>query len=153
VPKGKRTLSPVTRAIQALGMSPRQFVEDKLGIKYPTYQYRVNNGVLRLEDYQRIMFYTGKNFHELWPSEWDQKSQRIPINLNGETNRPSIAATNKVPSPITRSFHYSPPPTTTILAPRLTPTPQESKKKEENFSSPPAPDLPTPYEFGLPPID
>jgi hypothetical protein len=146
VPKGKRTISPVTRAIQALGISPKQFVEDKLGIKYPTYQYRVSHGVLRLEDYQRIMYWTGKGFDDLWPSEWSQKKQQIPINLKPS---PSLTPVREL---ITRSFHYSKPPTTATL-PRLTPAPQESKKKEETVMAPPAPDLVSPYDGGLPPID
>jgi hypothetical protein len=151
----KRKLSLLTRAIKSLGLSPKEFSEHKLGLKLPTFQYRCANGVLRLEDYQRIMFYTGRQFHELWPSEWDQKSQRIPINLNGHIASPHIPDTNKVPRPvISRSVHYSPPTTTTIIAPRLTPTPQENKKKEETFSAPPAPVVyVNPYDEGLPPID
>lgn len=154
--KQKRTLSPVTRAIQALGMSPKQFVEEKLGIKYPTYQYRVNHGVLRLEDYQRIMFWTGKSFEDLWPSEWSQKSQRIPINLSKTTYSYSaelLAAMAILPagrgiSAVTDPRHYS----ITLAPSTARPAPQENKKKEETFSAPPAPEIESPYD-GLPPID
>lgn len=170
----KRTFSPVTRAIQALGMSPKEFVKKYLDSEYPAFQYRSSHGRLHLDEYQKIMFYTGKSFSQLWPSEWDQKSQHVPLNLAGnstfkggilQTNSPEIisALTNhplnngrrsvtilkEVNHSVPTEYFRNPPATS-----RLTPAPQESKKKEETFSSPPAPDhVASPYEFGLPPID
>jgi hypothetical protein len=120
----KRSLSPLTRAIQALGMSPKDFAEQKLGTKYQSFRYRARNGALRLGEYHKILQLTGRTFEELFPSPY-ATTKRIPLNL-------SIGA--------------HPQPTITT---RLTP---DGPREEPLNAIPPGP-IPSVYENGLPPID
>ncbi len=58
----------LTKAIKAAGYSTEQFAKEKLGLKYATMAYRIRAGRLALEDYHKILFYTGKRFEDLFPN-------------------------------------------------------------------------------------
>lgn len=61
------TRSRLTKAIHAIGYSPFVFCEEKLGLKYSTFNYRIKNGVLTLDDIHTILRETGKSFEDIWP--------------------------------------------------------------------------------------
>lgn len=134
-----RPRSPLTRAIQSLGIPIKEFVEQKLGSTYASFRYRVRKGSLGLDEYHKLMQLTGRTFEELFPSPYAPGPQRIPVNLR------SIEATDQGVRTI-KEFQI-PQPTTTTLPPRLTP---EHKKEESHLVAPPAPSI---YDDGLPPID
>lgn len=67
----------LTKAIQAMGMSPADFAREYLGLKYNTFQHRIRVGGLSLEDYHRILFHTGKTFEELFPNPYTPPVHRI----------------------------------------------------------------------------
>lgn len=89
--KAKTTLSDLTLAIRAIGMSPSNFATDKLGISYQLFRYRVRNGKLSLEDYWKILHYTGKMFEQLFPSPYTVRPK--PINLTLRPAQPKIRLT------------------------------------------------------------
>lgn len=75
-------MNPLTKAIRkTTGLSMREFVESRLGIKYMTFLYRLKNGVLRLEDYHVLSYHTGLPFEQLFPSPYKipKRLQRIVL--------------------------------------------------------------------------
>lgn len=51
-------------------MNPQEFALTRLGLKYSTFSYRVRVGHLTIQDYHRILFFTGKTFESLFPSPY-----------------------------------------------------------------------------------
>lgn len=75
-------MNTLTKAIRkTTGLSMREFVEERLGIKYMTFLYRYKNGVLRLEDYHALAYHTGMTFEQLFPSPFiiPKRLQRIVL--------------------------------------------------------------------------
>lgn len=84
---GKRSI--VTAAIQATGLTLEEFCQEKLGLKYQNFRNRLKNGGLRLEDYHKLLFYTGKSFDELFPNPLQpQKPEKLPLVLGSRTLPP-----------------------------------------------------------------
>lgn len=80
-----KPLTPLTKAIQDFGMSPQQFAPEVLGLKYPTFQYRVRQGSLSLEDYHRILFTLGRSFEELFPNPFSGRElPQAPAQVQSE---------------------------------------------------------------------
>lgn len=121
--------TPLTRAIQELGMSPQKFALEKLDLKYTTFSYRVRVGHLYLDDYHRIIYFTGKTFEELFPNPY-RLTPRFPESIT-ISKRPKPA--NDHPRPET--------------------PPVQEQKKEADFVSASAPDDFEPVDIGIPPID
>jgi len=126
-------LSDLTLAIRAIGMKPSTFAEEKLGISYQLFRYRVRKGRLTLEDYWKILHLTGKSFETLFPNPYLSKPKPISLTL-----RPPTAPKN-----------------------RLTPAPVERKEPEKKLASPPSVEKKEPVSApvfidvygGLPPLD
>ena len=75
-------MNSLTKTIRkSTGLSMREFVEGRLGIKYMTFLYRLKNGVLRLEDYHVLSYHTGLTFEQLFPSPYKipKRLQRIVL--------------------------------------------------------------------------
>ncbi len=60
--------SIISQAIWATGMSVKEFVEQRMGLYYIKFHYRLKHGSLRLEDYHKLCYFTGRTFEELFPS-------------------------------------------------------------------------------------
>lgn len=73
--------SELTRAIRSAGFSPQDFAKDVLKVSYQGFMYRVRQQKLTLDQYHKIMAYTGKSFEELWPNPYQAK-KRIPLTLS-----------------------------------------------------------------------
>jgi len=73
--------SELTRAIRSAGFSPQDFAKDVLKVSYQGFMYRVRQQKLTLDQYHKIMAYTGKTFEELWPNPYQAK-KRIPLTLS-----------------------------------------------------------------------
>ena len=115
--------SELTRAIRSAGFSPQSFAQEILKVTYQGFRYRLRQGKLTLDQYHKIMAYTGKSFDELWPNPYQAK-KRIPLTLSKQ-----------------------PPATTTV---RVTPV---KENKEPAIAPVPAPSFSVidVYENGLPP--
>ena len=96
----KRPRTPLTRAIQELGMSPQEFALTRLGLKYSTFSYRVRVGHLTIQDYHRILFFTGKTFEELFPSPYG--TQAAPSYLPPSPPTPSLHLLLRCPHTLSR---------------------------------------------------
>ena len=89
-------MNPLTKAIRkTTGMSMRQFVEERLGIKYQTFLYRLKSGVLRLEDYHLLTYHTGLTFEQLFPSPYQVPKRLQRIILTTPT-RPAVDKTELI---------------------------------------------------------
>jgi hypothetical protein len=73
--------SELTKAILSAGFSPQAFAKEILGVTYQGFRYRVTNGKLTLDQYHKIMAYTGRTFDDLWPNPY-QKTKKIPLTLS-----------------------------------------------------------------------
>jgi len=127
----KNKLSELTLAIKAIGFSPSAFAEEKLGISYQLFRYRVRKGRLTLEDYWKIFHLTGKSFNDLFPNPYLSKPKPISLTLRPQTPKT-----------------------------RLTPALVERVEPEKKLASPPAVvEKPVPVSApidvygGLPPLD
>lgn len=73
----------ITRLIRkATGRNIMEFVGAVLGHKYGTFRYRLDKGVLSLDDYHKILHATGLTFEELFPNPLRQvprQFQKITI--------------------------------------------------------------------------
>jgi hypothetical protein len=76
-----KKLSELTLAIRAIGFTPSAFAEEKLGISYQLFRYRVRKGRLTLEDYWKILHLTGKTFENLFPNPSISKPRPISLTL------------------------------------------------------------------------
>ncbi len=94
----KNKLSELTLAIRAIGLTPSSFAEDKLGISYQLFRYRVRKGRLTLEDYWKILFYTGRTFENLFPNPYQAKPKSISLTLRPPTPK----TTRLTPAPVER---------------------------------------------------
>lgn len=132
---------------ETTGLSLQAFGEQYLDSQYMALSYRIRHGVLRLEEYHTICFYTGKTFEELWPNPHIHQPRKISLKLNHQTLPPQ-------PLPAKYYFHQ--------LEPVPLEVPQESyvtvshkppgdegtqKKGEGN----PRPAFVDPYEGMVPP--
>ena len=72
--------SVLTKALLSAGFSPVAFAKDVLGTTYQAFRYRVTNGKLTLDQYHKIMAYTGRSFDDLWPNPY-QTTKKIPLTL------------------------------------------------------------------------
>ncbi len=61
--------STLVIAINAMGLSLAEFSEQYMGLKTPTFRYRMEHGCLRLDDYHRVLKATGKKWEELFPEK------------------------------------------------------------------------------------
>lgn len=77
--------SVLTKALLSAGFSPVAFAKDVLGTTYQAFRYRVTNGKLTLDQYHKIMAYTGRSFDDLWPNPY-QKTKKIPLTLYKPVN-------------------------------------------------------------------
>jgi len=126
----KTKLSELTLAIRAIGYTPSVFAEEKLGISYQLFRYRVRKGRLTLEDYWKILFMTGRSFESLFPNPHTLKPKPISLTLRPQS-----------PKPV-----------------RLTPAPVEMVEPEIKPASPPQVVVKSEPVFidvygGLPPLD
>ncbi len=71
----------LTRAIRGAGYSPQDFAKNVLNVSYQGFMYRVREKKLTLDQYHKIMAYTGKSFEELWPNPYQPK-KRIPLTFH-----------------------------------------------------------------------
>jgi len=94
----KNKLSELTLAIRAIGFSPSAFAEEKLGISYQLFRYRVRKGRLTLEDYWKILHLTGKSFNDLFPNPYLSKPKPISLTLRPQTPK----TTRLTPAPVER---------------------------------------------------
>ncbi len=134
VPKHiRKPRHPVTKALQAVGFSPITFAQEHLGIKYNIFAYRVRNGCLKLEDIQKILAATGKDFETLFPNPYKSKPQPIPLTIG-----PSRTNSIKPPATTTRKPKIAAPSNVTPLA-DASPNPRaEEQKKEQDVNPAPA---------------
>ena len=77
--------SVLTKALLSAGFSPVAFAKDVLGTTYQAFRYRVTNGKLTLDQYHKIMAYTGRSFDDLWPNPY-QRTKKIPLTLSKPVN-------------------------------------------------------------------
>ena len=77
----KKNTDLPTRALYEANINPSQFAKEQLGISYQMLRYRIREGRLTLNDYHKILHYTGKHFHELWPNPYSTTPQPIVLNL------------------------------------------------------------------------
>lgn len=61
--------SKLSIAIKEMNLTLAEFSEKYIGVKGPTFRYRMDHGSLRLEDYHRILKATGKKWEELFPEK------------------------------------------------------------------------------------
>lgn len=100
----KRDFHKITHAIRETGMTLTEFVEEKLGDSYVNFYYRLRHNCLRLEDYHKICFYTGRTFEDLFPNPFVKKIEPIPFRLPST----SINAPNPK-KPIPQAIIQTPP--------------------------------------------
>jgi hypothetical protein len=117
--------SELTRAIRSAGFSPPSFAREVLKVTYQGFMYRVRQNKLTLDQYHKIMAYTGKSFEELWPNPYQTK-KRIPLTLSKQ-----------------------PPATTTV---RVAPV-KENKEPAIVPALAPSFSVIDVYENGLPPVE
>lgn len=84
-----KKLSELTLAIRAIGLTPSVFAEEKLGISYQLFRYRVRKGRLTLEDYWKILHLTGKTFETLFPNPNLSKPRPISLTLSPKRLTPA----------------------------------------------------------------
>lgn len=65
-------------AISRAGFPVSDFAEQKLGISYQLFMYRLRNNCLRLSDYHVILQATGCKFEDLWPIDTTTTHQQPP---------------------------------------------------------------------------
>lgn len=82
--------SELTRAIRSAGFSPQDFAREILKVSYQGFMYRVREKKLTLDQYHKIIAYTGKSFDELWPNPYQIK-KRIPLTLTPKQQPPTTA--------------------------------------------------------------
>jgi hypothetical protein len=70
---------------ETTGLNLKDFGEQYLDSQYMALSYRIRHGVLRLEEYHTICFYTGKTFEELWPNPHIPQARKISLKLNHQT--------------------------------------------------------------------
>lgn len=95
----KAPYSELTRAIRGAGFSPQDFAKDVLKVTYQGFRYRLREGKLTLDQYHKIMAYTGKTFDELWPNPYQVK-KRIPLTFQPATARVAPQKEIKEPVPV-----------------------------------------------------
>ncbi len=102
--------SDLTKAIRSAGFSPMDFAKDILGTTYQAFRYRLKAGKLTLDQYHKIMAYTGRSFDDLWPNPY-QKTKKIPLTFSnvkapaGSVNpAPKSQDLPSSPSPAPSSF-------------------------------------------------
>ena len=79
-------------------MNLKEFVVEKLEMPYINYYYRLKANALRLEDYHRICFYTGRSFEELFPNPLkreplntlDLAIKTLPLPLSPPSESPTL---------------------------------------------------------------
>ena len=122
-------------AIMAVGFSPPVFATEKLGISYQLFRYRVRQGRLTLEDYWKILHYTGRSFEDLFPNPTQYTPK--PISLTLRTS-PKARLT---PAPVERMVPEPKPP-----APAPLPVQYEQPALVTDFE-------PIDVYGGLPPVE
>ena len=85
-------------AIMAVGFSPPVFATEKLGISYQLFRYRVRQGRLTLEDYWKILHYTGRSFEQLFPNPIQYTPKPISLTLR-TSPKARLAPLEKVSEP------------------------------------------------------
>lgn len=66
----------------ATGLTMTQFIKEKMNVDYATWYYRFKKGKIKLEDYHKIIFYTGLTFEELFPNPLKPVARPISLNLS-----------------------------------------------------------------------
>lgn len=103
----KSPYSELTRAIRSTGFSPQVFAKEVLKCTYQAFRNRVRQNSLKLDQYHKIMAYTGKTFEELWPNPYQTK-KRIPLTFQPATARVApqkeIMEPEPPPAPAPSSF-------------------------------------------------
>lgn len=120
----KAPYSELTRALRGAGFSPQDFAKDILKVTYQAFMYRVRQKKLTLDQYHKIMAYTGKTFDELWPNPYQVK-KRIPLTFQAPVR---VAPQKEIKEPVP-----------------VVPAPAPSEPKKFSFI-----DV---YDNGLPPIE
>ncbi|HRG11390.1 MAG TPA: hypothetical protein PLJ08_22640 [Cyclobacteriaceae bacterium] len=123
----KAPYSELTRALRGAGFSPQDFARDILKVTYQAFMYRVREKKLTLDQYHKIMAYTGKTFDELWPNPYQVK-KRIPLTFQHPVRVAPAQKEIKEPVPVV-------------------PAPAPSAAKKESFS------FIDVYDNGLPPVE
>jgi len=78
-------------------MKPSTFAEEKLGISYQLFRYRVRKGRLTLEDYWKILHLTGKSFESLFPNPNLSKPRPISLTLSPKSRLTPAPVERKEP--------------------------------------------------------
>lgn len=83
--------------IKKAGITTKE-VAEHLGLNYHTYQYRVRNGGLDLNDYWRILALLNCSFEDLFPNPYDPKPKRISTSqtIPRIQDEPLPASTEKI---------------------------------------------------------
>lgn len=147
----------LTKALQAVGLSPVQFVKDHLKGSYQAFRARVRNGRMYTDDIHKLCFYTGKTFEELFPNPLKKERNRITLNLGAfpsKTSEEVLSEIHNSPKGKTKTEKLRKEILKDIQPERLTPV-EKISGEEEN-----APAAETPGEFkiesvfddGLPPV-
>ena len=84
----KRKTDRVTLALRQVNLNPKQFAEEKLTVSYQMFRYRIRRGRLTLDDYHKILLYTGLSFEALFPNPYLPNHQPIKLNLNPASRIP-----------------------------------------------------------------
>lgn len=71
-----------TRALYEANINPQQFAPEHLKITYQMFRYRIREGRLSLDDYHKILHYTGRTFEDLFPNPYSTTPQPIKLNLS-----------------------------------------------------------------------
>jgi len=79
---GRKEPDRLTVALRQLNIKPQEFAVHRLGISYQMWRYRIRQGRLTLEDYHKILLYTGQTFEELFPNPLKPGRHPITLNLN-----------------------------------------------------------------------
>lgn len=140
--------SPLTKAIQAIGMGPKEFAEKCLELKYTTFCHRIRAGGLSLEDYHRIVYYTGRTFEELFPNPYFSPVATAPGSAQ------TLPRPQGIPQPPLAEIprQESLPPVAVLASPEPAPVPVPP-------TVPPAPTTPKPggrfraLDVGIPPLE
>ncbi len=140
-----------TIALQEVGLNPRDFVEQHIGGTYQGFRCRVRSGGLRLAEYHKILFFTGKKFEELFPNPMVNVPHKISLNIAAKTHTQEIKGirqyVKKSSEEVEKNKSFL-----MIKSPRV--DSNEEKKKEVQTVQIPTKSFKIidPFEDGLPPV-
>lgn len=120
-------------------MRIHDFAREKLGIHYNLFRYRVMKGKLKLDDYHKIIHYTGLTFEKLFPSPYDLgPPKKITLNLSSKPAATTFPLAEPQDRPIRRASS------------KKDSQPKQVEAKKEGENSPSTFEFINPFPEGLP---